>query len=210
MTWQEYQEAVGLLYEQLEGVGVVQRNIRIPDLITGQDRQLDTLITIDSKGHKFQAVVDAKFHAEPIDVKVIEEVSALASAVGVCKSIIVAANGWTTPAEKKAEHLSCDLRLFTLENALELLVPDKWMMCPNCEHDCIVMDQSNGVEAPSGVLIWWIAGACRECRYLIAWCQDCGNRYHLKPGESLNCYCGYVWGNDGGVLTFDIGSNEEP
>jgi hypothetical protein len=209
MTWQEYQESVAQLYEQLEGIGAVQRNVRIPDRITGQPRQVDTLLTIESKGHKFQAVVDAKFHADPIDVKVIEEVAALASAVGVAKSIVVASNGWTTPAVKKAEHLFCDLRLFTTEQALDLLLPDKWMMCPNCERDCIVMDQANAIGAPSGAWIWWLAGACRECRYLIAWCQDCGTRYHLKVGESIKCYCGYIWGNDNGNLCFDIGTEEE-
>jgi hypothetical protein len=209
MTWQEYQESVALLYEQLEGVGTVQRNIRIPDRISGQSRQVDTLLTIESKSHKFQAVIDAKFHAEPIDVKDIEGVAALASAVGVSKSIIVASNGWTAPALKKAEHLFCDLRLFTLGEALDLLLPDKWMMCPCCERDCIVMDQANAVEATPRTLIWWIAGACRECHYLIAWCQDCGDRYHLKPGESLTCYCGYIWGNEDGILTFSVGMTKQ-
>jgi hypothetical protein len=210
MTWQEYQEAVALLYEQLEGVGTVLRNQRIPDKDTGQDRQIDALLALETKGHKLSVVIDAKFHSEPIDVKTVEEVAALAEAVGACKSVIVASNGWTAPAEEKAEHLCCDLRMLSLEDALDLLVEDKWMMCPNCERDCIVMDQENVVGAPSGAWIWWIAGACRECRYLVAWCQDCGTRYHLKPGESVECYCGYLWGNDNGILSFAIGTEDEP
>ena len=80
MTWQEYQEAAAVLYEQLEGIGAIQRNIRMPDRLTGQDRQIDVLLTLESKGHRFQAVIDAKFHSEPLDVKVIEEVVALAEA----------------------------------------------------------------------------------------------------------------------------------
>ncbi len=78
MTWQEYQEAVALLYEQLEGIGTVLRNQRIPDRITGQPRQIDALLKIDAKGHGVSIVVDAKFHAQPIDVKTVEEVAALA------------------------------------------------------------------------------------------------------------------------------------
>lgn len=209
MTWQEYQEAVAVLYEQLDGIGTVLRDQRIPDRDTGQPRQIDTLLTLGTKGHTIKVVVDAKFHAEPIDVKSVEEVAALANAVGANKSVVVAANGWTEPAAKKAERLSCDLRLLSLEDALDLLVPDKWMMCPSCNRDCIVMDQDGAVQTQSGMWIWWLAGACRDCRYVIAWCQDCGDRYHLRPGESLKCYCGYTWGNDGGNLSFAIGTTEE-
>lgn len=209
MTWQEYQEAVAVFYEQIEGVGTVLRDQRIPDRDTGQHRQVDTLLTLKTKGHSISVLIDAKFHSEPIDVKSIEEVAALANAVGACKSVIVASNGWTEPAIKKAKHLLCDLRILSLDDALELIVPDKWMLCPNCEHDCIVMDQSSLVETTSGSVIWWIAGACRECRYLIAWCQNCGTQYHLKSGELLKCHCGYVWENENGNLTFTMGKEEE-
>ena len=186
MTWQEYQESVALLYEQLPGIGTVERNLRIPDRTTGQARQVDTLLTFESKGHKFQAVVDAKFHATPLDVKVIEEVVALANSVGVSQSIIVTTNGWTAPARKKADHLFCELRLLTLEQALDLLVPDKWMMCPSCSRDCIVMDQENAIQEPSGVFTWWIAGACRECRSMLVWCQACGEQ--LLLGRVQSCF----------------------
>lgn len=206
MTWQEYQESVAVLYEQIEGVGAVLRNQRIPDRITGQLRQIDTLLTLEAKGHKISVVIDAKFHTDPIDVKTVEEVAALANAVGACKSVIVALNGWTEPAIQKAEHLLCDLRLLSLDEALELIVPDKWMLCPNCERDCVVMDQNGFVESKSGVANWWFAGTCRECKFLIAWCQACGDQYHLKPGESSKCHCGFIWANDDGELDFDVGT----
>lgn len=208
MTWQEYQEAVAVLYEQLEGVGAVLRDQRIPDRITGQPRQIDTLLTLEAKGHKLSIVIDAKFHSDPIDVKTVEEVAALASSVGACKSVIVASNGWTEPAIKKAEHLTCDLRLLSLDDALELIVPDKWMLCPQCEHDCIVLDQANAAGGPSGGWIWWLAGACRECRALLVWCQDCGEQFLLKKRESLTCDCNYHWENQDGVLSFAITEEE--
>ncbi|MFP3681993.1 hypothetical protein SB725_33425, partial [Pseudomonas sp. SIMBA_041] len=75
-----------------------------------------------------------------IDIKEVESVLALAEAVGANKAIIVAANGWTEPAEKKADHVGCDLRLLSLEEAIDLLVPDKWEMCPSCLRDCIVLE----------------------------------------------------------------------
>jgi len=66
MTWQEYQEAVAVLYEQAEGFGNVRRNVMVPDKITGQSRQIDVLIEIEAKGHSLKMVVDAKFHTTPI------------------------------------------------------------------------------------------------------------------------------------------------
>lgn len=100
MDWQECQEAVAVLYEQLDGLGAVKRNVFLPDKITGQRRQIDVLIEIVTKGHSVSIVVDAKFRATPIDVKDVEELLALANAVGAHKAV-VAANGWTKPSETK-------------------------------------------------------------------------------------------------------------
>lgn len=209
MTWQEYQDAAATLYEQIDGVGIVQRNVPIPDRITGQRRQVDALLTIEAKGHTLQVLIDAKFYAHPIDVKVVEEVAALADAIGACRSFIACANGWTEPAALKAAHLSCDLDILTLEDAVELMVPDKWMMCPSCERDCIVMDQDGAIQTESGMWILWLAGACRECRCVVTLCQDCGDSYHLKPSETLRCDCGHVWTNNDGKLSFSIGEGAE-
>lgn len=208
MTWQEYQEAAALLYEQMDGVGTVERNVQIPDRITRQNRQVDALLTIETKGHTLRVLIDAKFHANPIDVKVVEEVAALADAVGACKSFVVCANGWTEPAAVKAAHLSCDLTILTLEDALDLMEPDKWMMCPACGKDCIVMDQPNVVGGPSGGWIWWIAGACRECRSVLVWCQDCGEKFLLARSEAVTCDCNYRWENRDGSLAFAIAEEE--
>jgi Restriction endonuclease len=125
MTWQEYQDAVADLYEQLDDLGIVHRSVTIKDKITGQARQIDVLVEMKAYEHTLRMVVDAKFHSEKIDVKDVEEVLALADAVKANQVIIVAANGWTEPAGKKAEFHNCSLRLFTLEDALDQLVPDK-------------------------------------------------------------------------------------
>ncbi|MDR3570611.1 MAG: restriction endonuclease, partial [Candidatus Pacebacteria bacterium] len=123
MTWQEYQDAVALLYEQAEGFGNIRRNVSIPDKVTGQSRQIDVLIEMEVKGHSIRLVVDAKFHSTPIDVREVESVLALADAVGANKAIIVAANGWTEPAKKKADHVGCDLRLLPPDDAIDFIVP---------------------------------------------------------------------------------------
>lgn len=192
MKWQEYQDAVAILYEQLEGFGDVQRNVYIPDKITGQPRQIDVLIRIHERGHSLKIVVDAKFHATKLNVKDIEEVIALANAVGGSKVVIVALSGWTAPAKRKAEHCEVDLRVLSLEDALALLVPAKWAMCPECRRDCIVLDHDGACDY-DGAWLWWLAGQCRECKYAFAWCQDCGDTVGVPLNQGSVCHCGHIW-----------------
>ena len=209
MKWQEYQEAVAVFYEQTDGFGNVRRNVMVPDKITGQPRQIDVLIEIEAKGHSIKLVVDAKFHSESIDVREVESVLALSASVGANKSIIVAANGWTAPAKKKADHVGCGLELLTLEEALDLIIPDKWKMCPICNADCIVLDQDGAVQFEGGSIFWWLAGQCRGCKCARIHCQDCGVKSYVKLNESVVCGCGHQWSssNEGVAIAF---SKEEP
>lgn len=200
MTWQEYQEAVAVLYDQTDGFGNVRRNVMVPDKITSQPRQIDVLIEINAKGHSLMMIVDAKFHAAPIDVREIESVLALSHAVGANKAIVVAANGWTEPAKKKADHVGCSLELLSVEDALDLIVPDKWKMCPSCCADCIVLDQEGTVTFDGGSWFWWLAGQCRGCNCARIHCQDCGARTYIALGQSTICGCGHRWAStDKGV-----------
>lgn len=210
MVWQEYQEAVALLFEQLDDLGIVKRNVMIPDKITGQLRQIDVLIEIKAYGHVLLIVVDAKFHSEKIDVKVVEEVISLAEAINASQVVIVAANGWTEPAARKAEFTNCTLRLLTIENALDLLVPDKWEMCPNCCRDCIVLDMDGAIDH-GGMVLWWLAGRCRECKFGFVWCQDCGENHHLPFGQTVKCGCGHLWtsNDDALLITFRFDDYED-
>lgn len=193
MTWQEYQEAVAVLYEQLDGFGTVHRNIYLPDLVTGQRRQVDVMIEMTERGHLLRMLIDAKFHSTPLDVKDIEEVVALSQAVGAHKTIIVAANGFTSPAETKARFIQCDLMTLPIEKALNLIVPDKWKMCPICNADCIVLDQDGMTQFNNGLIFWWLAGQCRGCRCGRVHCQDCGQKMYIEIDKPLVCGCGHEW-----------------
>lgn len=182
MTWQEYQEAVAEFYEQIDDFGNVRRNVMVPDKITGQPRQIDVLI----------------------DVREVESVLALADAVGANKAIVVVANGWTEPAKKKADHAGCGLELLSLEDALDLIVPDKWKMCPSCDADCIVLDQEGAVTLDGGAWFWWLAGQCRGCKCARIHCQDCGTKAFVELHGSIVCGCGHRWSStdDGVAISF--------
>lgn len=209
MTWQEYQDAVALLYEQAQGFGHVSRNVLVPDTVTGQKRQIDVLIEIEAKGHSMKLMVDAKFHSVPIDVREVEAALALADAVGANKAVIIAASGWTAPAKTKAERAGCDLRLLSVEQALDLIVREKWMMCPACEADCIVLDQDGAVQLDDGLIIWWLAGQCRSCKCVRIHCQDCGVKAYTELNGVYVCGCGHAWSSTEEGVTIEF-FREEP
>jgi hypothetical protein len=204
MTWQEYQEAVAILYEQMEGIGKVSRNVYLPDCITGQLRQIDVLLEIAERGHILKMQIDAKYQTMPLDVRDIEATKSLSDAVKINKTVIVASNGFTKPAITKADALNIDLKILNLEDALELFVPDKWKMCPNCNKDCIVLDQPEMIIFEDETILWWLAGQCRECKYGLVHCQECGSKFYIKKGESFICNCKYKWVNtDEGIIISD-------
>jgi hypothetical protein len=59
MDWREYQDIVGQMYERAKGIGTVHRNVTRPDKVTGQSRQIDTLIEIEAKGHAVSVLIPA-------------------------------------------------------------------------------------------------------------------------------------------------------
>ena len=208
MNWQEYQEAVGKLYEKADGFGNVHKNITRPDKVTGRPRQVDVLVEFEIGGHKFDMLIDAKFHKDKIDVKAVESVLCLAESVGVHKAVIVASNGWTDAASEKAQHAGMDLMLLRVDEALEILVPDMWEMCPYCGDDCMVLDHDGMMEI-NGLVFLWFAGKCRECRSAFIWCQDCGLKENLKEKDVWECDCNHLWKNcTHGIALKLSGANE--
>lgn len=202
MTWQEYQDGVAELYEQMDDIGRVFRNIHRPDQDTGRHRQVDIWMECVFKGITIGVLVDAKFHEEPIDVNIVEQVVMLAKAVRADKAVIVASNGFTEGALAKAAVCGMDCRTWKLEEALEFMVDDFWILCPVCGKDCIVMDQNGAAEVGSAWL-WWLAGACRGCHTARIWCQSCGEKFLVKCGSRDRCMCDdLVWEvmDDGTVL----------
>lgn len=194
MNWQDYQNAVCELYETLDGVGVVHKNITRKDRITGQPRQIDALLEYSLKSHSISILIDAKYRDGCVDVKDVEEVLALADAVGANKAVIVTNNGWTKPAKKKADFLGFDLRILSLEDAINLLGVDMLQICPHCQNDCVIPDLGGAAEN-AGAWFWWIAGRCRECKAIVAWCQECGEKLIVPASKESNCGCGHAWIN---------------
>ncbi|UEQ78356.1 restriction endonuclease [Chryseobacterium arthrosphaerae] len=197
MKWQEYQEAVGEFYDRLGKVGEIKKNIYIPDKITGQKRQIDVWCELKVGSHKINILIDAKLRNKPIDVNVVDSVYSLAESVRANKAIIITNEGWTEPAQKKAEFIGMDLKILTIEQALDLVVANKWMMCYDCEDECVVMD-SDGIiyQKEIGLFFIWYAGRCRSCKNLYLHCPACGSRTIIEDSDPWECYCNHIWIND--------------
>ncbi len=199
MKWQEYQEAVGQLYEQMDELGTIKKNITIPDKVTGQARQVDVWWEIKFENHTFKILIDAKKRKENIDVKDVEEIIMLAQSVKADKAIIVTNNEWTKPAEIRAKFDGLDLRILTFDEATDLVVEDKWLMCKICQEDCVVLDQS-GFTTKSGILTWWLGGKCRSCDSIYVNCQDCGGKGITNEKTEYICNCPTKWTSEKGML----------
>lgn len=201
MTWQEYETAVGKWFELMEGMGVVKQNIYIPDRITKQKRQVDVWCELNINGHQINILIDAKRRKRKLDVKDLEEVEGLANAVKANKIIIVTNSGWTKPAQDKADYSNIDFRILTIEDALGLILPNKWLMCYSCKDECVIMD-SDGVlfRENSNLFFYWHAGKCRKCKDLYFYCQECGDKKIIDEDYSYECDCKHVWKRTKGEL----------
>jgi hypothetical protein len=69
--------------------------------------------------------------------------------------------------------------------------------------DCIVLDDDGALITEDGLIFWWLAGQCRECKYAFAWCQECGSYMEIPFDKHAECRCGHLWENksDGVNLT---------
>lgn len=194
MKWQEYQEAVGRLYEDMNTMGIVKKNITIPDKITGQPRQIDVWWELIVDNHTLRILIDAKQRSTKIDIKDVEEIVMLAKAVKADKAIIVTNNEWTEPAGVFANFEGLDLRILTISDALDLIVEDKWKMCKWCNDDCLILDKDGFLEI-DGLVNWWLAGTCRSCKAIFVHCQGCGDKSFIPVLKEWKCNCSLSWRN---------------
>jgi hypothetical protein len=49
------------------------------------------------------------------------------------------------------------------------------------------------IQMKNGMILWWLAGQCRECKTGLVHCQDCGLKFYIKKDESYICGCGHEW-----------------
>jgi hypothetical protein len=201
MDWKEYQYITAELLERAERIGKIDKNVLLPDKSSGRKRQIDALLEVKTKGRIIKIVIDAKYRKRKINVNDVGIVSELIDAVGADRGVIICPNGWSSYAKDRSKELGLDLKLVTIEDAIEFFNPGKWKLCPICEDDYIILDIIGGIDylETEDVEAAWIAGQCRECGSATVSCQFCGDELDIPYHKAMECHCGNVWkvGHDG-------------
>jgi len=102
MDWREFESEVEQYFREEYPNAHIARNVKVPGIHSGVLRQIDVLIEQQLCDMPFRIVVDAKYRAEKLDVKDIEEFLGLAQDVQANKAILVSLSGYTDAAITRA------------------------------------------------------------------------------------------------------------
>lgn len=109
--WIEFEELVAAIEETAAPRGaIVKRDDHIPDLITGEMRQVDVSIRFRAGITDILFIIECRDRNRKEDVRWIEEMVTKLRNLGAHKIILVSSTGFTEPAKLKAKHYSIDLR----------------------------------------------------------------------------------------------------
>ena len=125
MSWQEYESAVlEHLRQDFAGLTVHVRGKeqgqqhRVKGRYSGVDRQLDAAVYRQPTDPRPVLVADAKRYAGRVDVKDVEAFGGMAEDVGAQLCMLVAPEGFTAAAERRADAYDMELRIVTVDDAL--------------------------------------------------------------------------------------------
>jgi len=107
--WKRFEELVAKIQADLAGDAVVTHNDRIMGRRSGVLRQID--VSIKSRVGQFHLliVMDCKDYQRPLDVKDVEDFIGLSQDVAANKAALVAMNGYSEAARRRAEDAGIEL-----------------------------------------------------------------------------------------------------
>ena len=109
--WKKFEELVASIQQDLAPEAKVTANTKLIGK-SGTPRQIDILIEQETGQYSLRIVMDCKDYKVPVDVNDVEAFLGLVEDVGAHKAAMVAANGFTDTAKKRA--LSAGIDLFRL------------------------------------------------------------------------------------------------
>jgi hypothetical protein len=105
-TGKQFERLVADIQESLHSVAEVLPNQWLPDVYTGQRRQIDILLRLADGPTTILVMIEVRDHDRRVDSPYIEQVNDKRRAVRADKAIVVSRSGFTRPAVEKARHLS--------------------------------------------------------------------------------------------------------
>ena len=91
----------------------VERDKRLPDKITGEQRQFDVVLTVKHQHHAVCIGIECRDKSRPVGVGQVEEFHTKCQHTGVNQGVIVSASGFYNTARRKADFLG--LRCLDIE-----------------------------------------------------------------------------------------------
>lgn len=108
-NWQEFENLATKIQQELAPAARVEKNVKLLGKRSGVERQIDILIEEVIGQYRVLIVIDCKDYKKPIDVKGVEEFMGLVEDVGANKGAMIAANGFTETAKKRAKDAGIDV-----------------------------------------------------------------------------------------------------
>lgn len=107
--WKKFEELVARIQKDLAGDAVVTPNDKIPGKRTSILRQVDVSIRKNVGQFELLVILDCKDHRRPLDVNDVGQFMELAQDVGAHKAAMVAANGFSDTAKRRAQDAGIEL-----------------------------------------------------------------------------------------------------
>ena len=113
--WQRFEALAASIQRLLAPNCEVTQNVRVPGHRSGTGRQINILLRHNVGQYSILVAIECKDYAAPVDVKGVEEFAGLVEGVRANKGAMIAANGFTDAAKRRAVDKGLDL--YTLVDA---------------------------------------------------------------------------------------------
>lgn len=116
-SWRKFEELVAHIEQTLAGSGaVVKSPDKVPDLVTGEPRQVDASIRLTVGSAPILITVECREREGNEDITWIEQMATKRASIGAAKTVAVSSTGFSPAAKEAARFYGIELR--TLEDRI--------------------------------------------------------------------------------------------
>ena len=186
--WRLFEGEVARIQAEADPNSVVERDVRVKGVLSGQQRQIDVFVRGTTGGQRFTIAVECKHYAKRLGIGAVDEFAGKLLDLNVDRGVLYALNGLTQPAKDRAtgSHVP-KIEAGDLLLGDQHVEPDVRVLltgfgdCPN--PNCYLGDiQWTWWESPEARMR---AGSCALCGTWAVECPTCGE-IDLPEGDV--CY----------------------
>jgi len=114
-TGVDFEELITTIQKCVHKKAKIEKNVKIPDVDTGELRQVDICLKLEDGPTNFFAIIEVRDRSRPVSVSYIEEIANKQKSVKANAAFIVSKSGFYQTAIKKAEKFG--IKTLTYEEA---------------------------------------------------------------------------------------------